>query len=192
MRIVLATGNPAKARELGALLGDRVSVDPVSPGFAVAEQGMTFFQNALLKANAARAITPDDALVLADDSGLAVRALDGRPGVHSARYAGPEASDDDNCTRLLQELEGTIDRRAAFVCVLVALAADDTMDVACGTCSGVIAHARRGEGGFGYDPLFVPDGRTQAMAELTAEQKNAISHRGRAARLLFHALGVAS
>jgi len=192
VRIVLATGNPGKARELGAMLGDRVSVAVVPPGFVVEETGTTFFQNALIKAQAARAMTPEDVLVLADDSGLSVRALDGRPGVHSARYAGPGASDDDNCTRLLEELDGAIDRRAAFVCILVALAADDTMTVACGTCSGAIADAPRGEDGFGYDPVFVPDGRTHAMAELTAEQKNAISHRGRAARRLAHALGVSS
>lgn len=192
MRIVVATGNPGKARELGALLGDRVSVATVPPGFAVEETGETFFQNALLKARAARVMTPDDVLVLADDSGLSVRTLDGRPGVHSARYAGPDASDDSNCTRLLEELGGTIDRRAAFVCVLVALAADGTMTVACGTCSGVIAEARSGTGGFGYDPVFIPEGRTHAMAELTAEQKNAISHRGRAARQLADALGIAS
>lgn len=192
MRIVLASGNAGKAREIGALLGDRVSVETVPAGFAVVEDGTTFFQNALLKAHAARALASDDALVLADDSGLAVRALDGRPGVHSARYAGPAATDGDNCARLLEELAGTIDRRAAFVCVLVALAADDTMTVACGTCTGAIALTRRGAGGFGYDPVFVPDGRTLAMAELTAEQKNAISHRGRAVRRLACALGVAT
>jgi XTP/dITP diphosphohydrolase len=192
VRIVLATGNPGKARELAAMLGERVSVVPAPPGFAVEEIGQTFFQNALIKARAARAAATEDVLVLADDSGLAVRALDGRPGVHSARYAGPTASDDDNCRRLLEELDGASDRRAAFVCILVALAADDTMAVACGTCSGAIAVARGGAGGFGYDPVFIPDGRTQAMAELTAEQKNAISHRGRAVRRLAHALGVAS
>ena len=191
MNIVLATGNPGKAREVGALLGAYVPVAPAPSGFAVAETGTTFFQNALLKAQAVRAMTPDDTLVVADDSGLAVRALDGRPGVMSARFAGPDAHDGDNCARLLEELDGTIDRRAAFVCVLVALAADDTMTIACGTCSGAIAESPRGDGGFGYDPLFVPDGRTHAMAELTAEEKNAISHRGRAVRRLADALGVA-
>ncbi len=192
MKIVLASRNAGKARELGALLGDQVAVGTVPTGFAVDETGDTFFQNALLKARAARGITPGEVLVLADDSGLAVHALGGGPGVHSARYAGPHASDEDNCTHLLDELTGVADRRAAFVCVLVALAADDTMTVACGTCSGEIALERRGDGGFGYDPLFVPDGRTDAMAQLTAEQKNAISHRGRAARQLAHALGVAA
>jgi XTP/dITP diphosphohydrolase len=192
VKIVLATGNAGKARELGAMLGTQVTVEAVPAGFVVDETGETFFQNALLKARAARGITPDDALVLADDSGLAVHSLGGRPGINSARYAGAEATDDDNCTRLLDELRGTADRRAAFVCVLVALAADDTMTVACGTCSGQIALARRGQGGFGYDPLFVPDGRTDAMAQMTAAQKNAISHRGRAARQLACALGVAA
>ena len=192
MNIILATGNPGKAREVGALLGEHVRVAAVPSGFAVNETGTTFFQNALLKAQAARAITPGETLVLADDSGLAVRALDGRPGVASARFAGPDAGDSDNCARLLEELDGTLDRRAAFVCVLVALAADDTMTVACGTCTGAITESPRGSGGFGYDPLFVPDGRTLAMAELTAEEKNAISHRGRAVRRLAHALGVAS
>jgi XTP/dITP diphosphohydrolase len=192
VNIVLATGNAGKARELGAMLGDRVTLVTVAAGFSVDETGETFFQNALLKAQAARAITRDEVLVLADDSGLAVHALGGRPGVHSARYAGSEATDQDNCTHLLKELAVVADRRAAFVCVLVALAADDTMTVACGTCSGEIARERRGEEGFGYDPLFVPDGRTDAMAQMTAEQKNAISHRGRAARQLAHALGVAA
>jgi XTP/dITP diphosphohydrolase len=192
VKIVLATGNAGKARELGAMFGTQVTVDAVPAGFVVEETGETFFQNALLKARAARGITPDDVLVLADDSGLAVHSLGGRPGINSARYAGAEATDDDNCTRLLDELRGTVDRRAAFVCVLVALAADDTMTVACGTCSGQITLARRGQGGFGYDPLFVPDGRTDAMAQMTAAQKTAISHRGRAARQLAHALGVAA
>jgi XTP/dITP diphosphohydrolase len=192
VNIVLASRNAGKARELGEMLGDQVTVKTVPAGFVVDETGDTFFQNALLKARAARAIAPGGVLVLADDSGLAVNALGGRPGVHSARYAGPEASDQDNCTRLLDELTGVADRRAAFVCVLVALAADDTMTVACGTCAGEIALERRGTGGFGYDPLFVPDGRTDAMAQMTAEQKNAISHRGRAARQLAHALGVAA
>ena len=192
MRIVLATGNAGKARELGALLGDAVTVETVPDGFSPHETGATFFQNALIKAHAARAVVPDAQLVLADDSGLAVTALGGRPGVHSARYAGPDATDADNCARLLADLDGVADRRAAFVCVLVALAEDESMTVACGTCSGRIADTPRGAGGFGYDPLFVPDGRTQAMAELTAAEKNAISHRGRAARQLARGLEVAA
>lgn len=191
MNIVLATGNPGKARELGALLGGSVTVTAVPPGFAVEETGETFFANALIKATAARALVPDAQLVLADDSGLAVTALGGRPGVHSARYAGPDATDQDNCARLLEELSGVEDRTAAFVCVLVALDRTAGMAVACGTCSGTIAREPSGSGGFGYDPVFVPDGRTESMAELTADVKNVISHRGRAARQLAHAIGVA-
>jgi XTP/dITP diphosphohydrolase len=191
MRIVMATGNAGKARELGALLGGSVTVETVPGGFSADETGTTFFQNALIKARAAREVVSDAELILADDSGLAVTALGGRPGVHSARYAGPDATDADNCARLLADLDGVTDRRAAFVCVLVALRADESMTVACGTCTGRIADAPRGTGGFGYDPLFVPDGRTQAMAELTAGEKNAISHRGRATRRLARALEVA-
>ena len=192
MRIVLATGNAGKAREIAALLGGGVEVETAPDGFSVEETGATFFQNALLKAQAAQALVPDAPLVLADDSGLAVTTLGGRPGVHSARYAGPDATDADNCARLLADLAGADDRRAAFVCVLVALGPDEAMTVACGTCTGRIADAPRGTGGFGYDPLFVPDGRTLAMAELTADEKNAISHRGRAVRQLARALGMAA
>jgi XTP/dITP diphosphohydrolase len=162
------------------------------PGFDPEETGTTLLQNALIKASALRARLPagDDALVVADDSGLAVRALGGRPGVFSSRYAGPGATYDDNCRRLLEELEGADDRRAAFVCVLVGLAADGGTLVACGTCPGEIAPAPRGEGGFGYDPVFVPDADGRTMAEMTSDEKAAVSHRGRAARRLAALLGM--
>ena len=183
MRIALATGNQDKARELAGLLGGaEVSLAP--EGFDAEETGTTLFQNALLKARALRAADPSDATVVGDDSGLHVHALGGRPGVFSSRYAGPEATYDDNCRRLLEELEGADDRSAAFACVLVALPSEGGMLVACGTCPGHIALAQRGEGGFGYDPLFVPLGDEHSMAEMTAAQKHAISHRGRAARRL--------
>jgi XTP/dITP diphosphohydrolase len=190
VRIVLATGNAGKARELGATLGPGVSVRSAPHGFGVEENGTTFFQNALLKATAARELVSEAELVVADDSGLAVTALGGAPGVLSARYAGPDATDSDNCERLLAAMTGVDDRRAAFVCVLVALSATEAMTVTCGTCSGTIADAPRGAGGFGYDPLFIPDGRIDTMAELTAEEKNAISHRGRAVRQLAVQLGL--
>ena len=121
--------------------------------------------------------------VLADDSGLAVDAMGGRPGVHSARYAGQEATDEDNNRKLLEELEGISpeNRRAAFVCVMVLVGEGGCETVTEGRCEGVIATKPRGHGGFGYDPVFLlDDGR--AMAELTREEKNAISHRGRALR----------
>jgi XTP/dITP diphosphohydrolase len=182
VRIVLATGNRDKVAELEPLLpGAQVSAAP--EGFDPAETGTTLLQNAVIKAEALRAMAADDgALALADDTGLVVHALDGRPGVFSSRYAGPDATYADNCRRLLEELEGVEDRRAAFVTVLVGLASHDRMLVAGGVCPGVIAPAMRGSEGFGYDPLFVPEGETRSMAEMTREEKAAISHRGRAAR----------
>ena len=126
--------------------------------------------------------------MVADDSGLMVHALGGRPGVFSSRYAGPDATYADNCRRLLEELEGVEDRSAAFVCVLVGLGPGDEVLVAAGTCPGVIAPAMRGAEGFGYDPVFVPIGETRSMAEMSREEKAAISHRGRAARHLAELL----
>lgn len=191
MRIVLATGNRHKAEELGPMLGGRAEVDVAPEGFEVDETGTTLLQNALLKAWALRPDVPADELVVADDSGLEVRALDGRPGVYSARYAGPGCSFDDNNRLLLHELDGVRDRRAAFVCVLVAVSGDGQVAAGCGVCPGDIATEPRGEHGFGYDPVFIPRGMTTSMAELTPDQKNAISHRGRAARMLATALGIA-
>lgn len=191
MRIVLATGNRHKAVELGPMLGGHAEVEVAPDGFDVDETGTTLLQNALLKARALRSEVPPDRLVVADDSGLEVRALDGRPGVYSARYAGPGCTFDDNNRLLLSELEGVSDRRAAFVCVLVALGADGYLAAGCGVCPGDIAEAPRGERGFGYDPVFVPRGMDTSMAELAPEHKNAISHRGHAARMLARALGIA-
>lgn len=189
MRIVLATGNRDKVAELTTLLAP-ATVDPAPEGFDVEETGTTLLQNAWLKAAALRDAAPADAIVVADDSGLAVRALGGRPGVFSSRYAGPDATYEDNCRRLLEEMDGVGDRRAAFVAVLVALGPRGTSWVACGTCPGDISHAPRGSGGFGYDPVFVPDGDGRTMAEMSAEEKGAVSHRGRAARRLAAVLGL--
>jgi XTP/dITP diphosphohydrolase len=127
---------------------------------------------------------------VADDSGLTVHALGGRPGVFSSRYAGPDATYEDNCRRLLEELEGVDDRRAAFVCVLVGLGPHDQVLVAVGVCPGAIAPAMRGSGGFGYDPVFIPVGEGRSMAEMSRDEKAAISHRGRAARRLAELLAL--
>ncbi|MEW6583299.1 MAG: RdgB/HAM1 family non-canonical purine NTP pyrophosphatase [Actinomycetota bacterium] len=189
MRIVLATGNRDKVAELTALLAP-ASVEAAPDGFDVEETGTTLLQNAWMKAAALREKAGPDAVVVADDSGLAVRALGGRPGVFSSRYAGSDATYEDNCRRLLQELDGLKDRRAAVVAVLVALAPRGDAFVACGTCPGDIAPAPRGTGGFGYDPVFIPDGEARTMAEMTAAEKGAISHRGRAARRLAAAMGL--
>jgi XTP/dITP diphosphohydrolase len=190
-RIVLATGNADKAEELRALLPGAV-VETAPPPFEPEETGVTLFQNAWIKAAALRDRGVGDAILLADDSGLSVRALDGRPGVFSSRYAGPDATYADNCRRLLLELEGAADRSAAFVCVLVGLLPDGGVALTTGTCSGRIAPAPRGERGFGYDPVFVPQGDERTMAELSPHEKAAISHRGRAARRMAALLGLAA
>ncbi|MCB0881661.1 MAG: RdgB/HAM1 family non-canonical purine NTP pyrophosphatase [Thermoleophilia bacterium] len=188
-RIALATGNPHKAGELGAMWGG-VTVETAPEGFDPDETGTTLLQNALIKAEALRGEVADDVVVVADDSGLAVHALDGRPGVYSARYAGPDATFDDNNALLLRELGGADDRRAAFVCVLVALFADGSRAVGCGVLPGAIVREQRGARGFGYDPVFVPHGDTRTMAEMSPDEKNAISHRGRAARGLARVLAL--
>ncbi|CAN0496212.1 unnamed protein product, partial [Phaeothamnion confervicola] len=155
LRLVLATGNPDKVSELSAMFAG-IDVSGAPDGFDVEETGVTLLQNAWIKAAALRGEIADDAIVLADDSGLVVHSLGGRPGVFSARYAGPDATYADNCRRLLDELEGVEQREAAFVCVLVGLGPEGRMLVASGTCAGHIAPAMRGADGFGYDPVFVP------------------------------------
>lgn len=185
MRVVLATGNADKVGEIAALL-DGVQVSGAPEGFDVDETGSTLLQNAYLKASELRRATPDDAMVVADDSGLFVHALGGRPGVFSSRYAGPNATYEDNCRRLLEELDGAGDRSACFATVLVGLGGDGTILVAEGSCPGTITVAPRGDQGFGYDPVFQPveDGRGRTMAQMTRNEKGAISHRGRAIRRL--------
>jgi XTP/dITP diphosphohydrolase len=189
VKVVLATANPDKVAELERLLpGAEVSAAP--PGFGPDETGTTLLQNAWLKAEALRPAVDPDAVVLADDSGLVVHALGGRPGVFSSRYAGPDATYADNCRRLLEELEGEQDRRAAFICVLVGITPGGRILVASGACAGEIAPAMRGSGGFGYDPVFLPEGEGRSMAEMSRDEKAAISHRGRAARRMAALLGL--
>lgn len=183
MRVALATGNPDKVRELSELLTG-VEVEGAPAGFDVDETGSTLLQNAWLKAAELRRATDPDTIVVADDSGLFVHALGGRPGVFSSRYAGPDATYEDNCRRLLEELDGVEDRRACFATVLVGLGGDGDMYVAEGSCPGAITRAPRGDRGFGYDPVFVPmdDPGKRTMAQMSGREKGAISHRGRAAR----------
>ncbi|MCK6529127.1 XTP/dITP diphosphatase [Myxococcota bacterium] len=181
-RVLLATRNPGKVRELRALLAGEgievLSAGDVPGAPDVPETGATFRENALLKAHA---LAAPGLLAVADDSGLEVDALGGAPGVRSARYAGEPKDDARNSRRLLDELEGVPDegRAARFRCAL-ALVADGQEAVFEGTCEGRIAREPRGVGGFGYDPVFLPDGGTRTMAELSDAEKNAISHRGRA------------
>lgn len=192
-RLVLASNNPGKLRELGDLLAP-LGLSPVAQGELgvgeAEEPAVTFVENALLKARHAARETGLPAL--ADDSGLAVDALGGQPGVRSARYAGPDASDEDNVRALLRALEGVPEagRSAQFHCVLVYLRhADDPTPVIChGRWPGRILEAPRGDGGFGYDPVFLAPEFNLSAAELTGEQKGRISHRGRALRLLVEQL----
>lgn len=187
--VVVGTRNSHKLAELEEILGgfelrplpDRIEMPP--------EDGETFADNALIKARATHAQTGMAAL--ADDSGIQATALGGRPGVRSARYAGSDASDEENLHLLLGELEGEEDRSVAYVCAIAYIGPEGEELVIEGRCEGWLAEEPRGKGGFGYDPAFVPaeidDGRT--MAELTSAEKHRISHRGRAARALAARLG---
>lgn len=184
--IYLASQNAHKALELGRLLGDDVA--PL-PGYeAPVEDGDTFSANARIKARAGAAVAPAGGLVVADDSGIAVTALGGAPGVHSARYGGDGLDDAGRVQHLLAELGDAADRRAAFVCVLVAVRPDGSEIEVEGRVDGVIAGAPRGASGFGYDPVFIPVGEDRTIGELTDAEKDALSHRGRAAAQLRAAL----
>lgn len=189
MNVMLATGNVDKIREISALLGG-IDVLGAPSGFDVDETGSTLMQNAWLKAAELRRSADAETIVVADDSGLFVHALAGRPGVFSSRYAGPNATYADNCRRLLEELEDNDDRRACFATVLVGLSADGTVYVAEGSCPGLITKAPRGSEGFGYDPVFAPmeDSSGRTMAQMSRDEKGAISHRGRAVRRLVSLL----
>jgi len=192
-RAVLASSNKGKLRELAELLADvDIEVIPQSTYAVpdVAETGLSFVENAIIKArNAARhAQLP----AIADDSGLEVDALRGAPGIYSARFAGPGASDEQNLRALLEQLEDVPDgeRTARFQCVLVYLRhALDPMPLICqGSWEGSILHAPQGANGFGYDPIFFAAEQGRSAAELTAETKNLLSHRGQALRKLVEAL----
>ena len=184
-RIVLASSNPGKLREFNALFADSGCevVTQASLGIDdVEETGLTFVENALLKARHAAQLSGLPAL--ADDSGLCVEALNGAPGLYSARYAGGHGDSAANNAKLLRTLDGVApdQRRAFFMCALVLLrhAADPTPLIVEGRWHGRVLEAPRGPGGFGYDPLFLPDGQTQSAAELDPALKNRLSHRGQA------------
>ena len=189
-RLVAATANPHKLAEIAAILGAAVELLPRPDDLGeVVEDGDTLEANARLKAEAVCAHTGQAAV--ADDTGLEVAALGGAPGVRSARYAGDHADDADNRSRLLAELKGATDRSARFRTVAVVVFPDGAEVQAEGMISGAIAAAPRGDQGFGYDPVFVPDeGDGRTFAEMSADEKNAVSHRGRAFRSLATQLGL--
>lgn len=188
LRLILATGNAHKAEEFARLFAEAglraevLTAKAVGGMPPVAETAGTFAGNARLKAEALRRLAPADAWVLADDSGLSCDALEGAPGVDSAVYAGPRATDAENRAKLLGALRGVpaARRGARFTCHLVLLGpAGEDLEFT-GHCHGRIRESERGEGGFGYDALFVPEGRDRTFAELPAADKDALSHRARA------------
>jgi XTP/dITP diphosphohydrolase len=183
--VIFATANKHKLRELSELLPG-IGLEPLPAGVELPpEEGESFAEIALEKARAAHLATGKAAI--GDDSGIEAMGLGGRPGIHSARYGGAGASDEENLAKLLREVAAAgEDRRAAYHCALALVEADGAERVFEARCEGTLIERARGEGGFGYDPAFVPvdtdDERT--MSELTQAEKNEISHRGRAARLL--------
>ncbi|MCD7807209.1 MAG: RdgB/HAM1 family non-canonical purine NTP pyrophosphatase [Lachnospiraceae bacterium] len=183
-RIIFATENPGKIREVKAILADLglevLSLKEAGLTTNVAETGDTFEANAILKVKAVAA--DDHTIVMADDSGLEVDALGKEPGVYSARYLGEDTSYRVKNQAIIDRLsEKTgLERSARFVCVIAALLPNGNILTARGTIEGVIGYEERGEGGFGYDPIFMVPELGRSTAELTAEEKNAISHRGRA------------
>jgi XTP/dITP diphosphohydrolase len=190
MTIVLATRNPGKVAEMRAVLSG-VGVEILSAADVeapdVEETAHTLEGNALLKARALHAYTGLTAL--ADDTGLEVAALNGAPGVHSARYAGPESDARANRAKLLVSLDGVTDRSSRFRTVLAYVAGGEERLFE-GVCEGTIIESERGAGGFGYDALFVPNGSNLTFAEMPARDKNKVSHRGRALQEFVRWLGV--
>jgi XTP/dITP diphosphohydrolase len=193
LRLVLASANPDKAAEIGEILRVSLDVDLVArPADVpdVVEDGDTLLDNARLKARALVAAT--GLAAVADDTGLEVDALGGAPGVYSARYAGEHVTYADNVEKLLRELGGAEQRTARFRTVALAAFPDGSELWAEGVVEGSITDAVRGDAGFGYDPVFVPEGGDRTFAEMSADEKHAISHRGRAFRSLAQALSTRS
>ena len=183
MELLIASNNPNKIRELKEILGDRFETFSLKEKGIISdpeETGATFEENSEIKARFA--LEKSGIATLADDSGLAVEALNGEPGVFSARYSGEDATTEKNNALLLKNMENVTDRRAKFVCVITLLFPDGRKIQAKGECHGEILTSPRGTNGFGYDPLFYVPEYKKTFAELTAEEKNAISHRAVALR----------
>jgi XTP/dITP diphosphohydrolase len=182
MDLLLATRNQQKTREFAQLLRSNFTLRDLTSARdlpEIHETGRTFEENAVIKATAISKIFPDE-IVIADDSGLEVDTLAGAPGIFSARYAGENASDWRNVEKLLRELQGATERSARFRCVIALAKNGELMTTVRGEVAGTITKSPRGENGFGYDPIFIPDGFEETFAELPSETKNAISHRAKA------------
>ena len=184
MKFVLASKNPKKLKELNAILSD-LGIEVISEAEAgvdveVEETGTTFAENSFLKADAVCKASSLPAI--ADDSGLCVDALNGAPGVYSARYGGPELDDVGRYRLLLQNMRGMMDRRCKFVSAICCVFPNGDQVTAVGECHGTLAYAPQGTDGFGYDPIFFVPEQKKTFAQLTPEEKNAVSHRGNALR----------
>ena len=185
MKIIFATGNAGKVREVKAILADLnmevLSMKEAGVTSEAEENGTTFAENAVIKARDI-AERVEDAIVMADDSGLVVDALNGEPGIYSARYLGEDTSYRIKNANIIQRLEGVPveERTARFACAIAAVLPGGEVLTTEGTIEGYIGYEERGEGGFGYDPIFMVPELDRSTAELTAEEKNAISHRGKA------------
>ena len=186
MKFVLASANPGKVKEMRSILSDIgievVSRDELGIDIDVEETGETFFENALLKAKAICKISGLPAI--ADDSGLVVSALGGQPGIYTSSYGGDHLNNEERYKYLLKNMENMEHRAAKFVCNTVCVFTDGTIISSEGECLGEIALAQQGEGGFGYDPVFIPKDMQRTMAQLSPQEKNEISHRGKAIREL--------
>lgn len=185
MRVGLATGNPGKVREIRAILGEGIEVVPPPPDWVAPEEtGATYLENARLKAQSLCAHT--GAPAIADDSGIEVDALGGKPGVRSARFAGEHATDRENLELLIETIRDVPEaqRGARYRCLAVLILRDGTEHAAEGVVEGTLITEPRGTNGFGYDPIFVPRGYDVTAAELDPAEKDSISHRGAAFRLI--------
>jgi XTP/dITP diphosphohydrolase len=190
MKVIAATNNDGKLREIEEILSplgiEIISLHSAGIYAEVEETGTTFEENSLIKAKSVALLC--DYPVLADDSGLCVDALDGRPGVYSARYAGADASDAEKVDKLLDELHNIENRKAHFVSVISFVDTDGTVLTAQGSVDGSILYKPVGESGFGYDPVFYCDELQKSFAEASDEEKNSVSHRGRALRRMYELL----
>ena len=192
MKYVLATANEGKIREMRevlAVLGiEVISRNELGIDINVEETGTTFYENALLKAKAICEASGKPSI--ADDSGLVVDALGGAPGLYSSTYGGESLNNEERCRFLLKNMENVEQRGAKFVCTIVCVYPDGNVISAEGECAGEIVFSPRGNNGFGYDPVFAANGYDKTMAELNKDEKNAISHRGKALREFARQLGV--
>ncbi len=187
MRIIAATGNVGKIKEIKKIFSDD-SVEIISMGelgidIDIEENGKTFEENSLIKARTIAKMTGE--ISLADDSGLCVDALGGAPGIYSARYAGEDATDEERIKKLLDELSDEENRNAKFVSVIAVVFPDGKEMTAYGEVKGKIAHKTLGNGGFGYDPVFISDELGKTFGEASADEKNEISHRARAINKMY-------